>query len=105
MNNYVSRITQSINLILYIGDKVKESAGEPIDLPNDFAESIGAPSKESANRLLKELRDKGIVRMSQLARVLSGRTTHDGPTFVDVDLTLDGWKQYEEEKHRQLDRK
>ena len=77
---------------MYIGDKVKESGGEPIDLPNDFAESIGAPSEESANRLLKELRDKGIVKMSRPARVLSSRTTYDGPTFVDVALTLDGWE-------------
>ena len=103
MNNFVSPTAQAINLILYIGDKVKESVGNPIDRLDDFAESIGAPSKESANRLLKELRDKGIVRMSQLARVLGDETTHDGTTFVNVDLTLDGWNQYDAEKRRQLD--
>ena len=105
MNNFVSPTTQAINLVLYIGDKVKESAGEPIDLPNDFSESIGAPSEKSANKLLKELRDKDIVEMSKLARVFDGRTTHDGPTFVNVNLTLNGWKQYEVEKHRQLNGK
>ena len=102
MKNSVSRTAQATSLILYIGDKVRES-GKPIDRLNDFAKSIGAPSEESANKLLEELRSKGIVIRSKLARVLDRGTTNDGTTFVKVDLTLDGWEKYEAEKRGQLD--
>ena len=102
MKNSVSRTAQAINLILYIGDKVKES-GKPIDRLNDFAESIGAPSEESANKLLEELSGKGIVIRFKLARVLGHGATHDGTTFANVDLTLDGWERYDAEKRGQLD--
>lgn len=79
-----------MNLIRHIGDKVRES-GKPIDLYR-FAESIGAQSEELADGLLEELWDRGLVKMFEPAKTLS-----DGTTFLNVDLTIDGWNLYEEE--------
>lgn len=97
MNNFVSPSTQAINLVRYIGDRITES-GKPIDRLYKFAERIAAPSEELADGLLEELKDLGLVKMWNPAKTLS-----DGTTFMNVDLTLDGWERYDAGKRGQLD--
>ena len=97
MSSSVDQAGQAINLIRYIGDKVTES-GKPIVLYR-FAEKIGAPSEELADDLLEDLWDSGLVKMFEPAKTLS-----DGTTFLNVNLTMDGWNLYNEEGNEQFDR-
>ena len=96
MSNFVDQAEQVINLIRHIGDKIKES-DKPIGLYR-FAKNIGAPSEELADDLLEELWDGGLVKMFEPAKTLS-----DGTTFLNVNLTMDGWNMYNEAKREQSD--
>ena len=96
MSSFVNQAEQTINLIRYIGDKVTES-GKPIDLYR-FAKNIGAPSEELADDLLEELGNRDFVKMFEPAKTLN-----DGTTFLNVNLTMDGWKLYNEEESEQFD--
>lgn len=51
-----------------------------------------------ADGLLEELRDLGLVKMWNPSKTLS-----DGTTFMNVDLTLNGWERYDAGKRGQLD--
>ena len=97
MSNFTSPAVQAMNLIRYIGDQVSES-GEPIDQLSEVGESIGAPSEELANDLVEELHDIGLIRMGEPAE-----TMDSGTTFINVNLTLDGWERYEAEKRGEFD--
>ena len=91
MTEYISPPVQSMKLIRYIGDAVSRT-GHPIhDLP-DMSAEIGAQSAELAGGLLEELQESGLVKMEVPVKMLSGTL------YQDVDLSLDGWKQYYAEK-------
>ncbi len=84
MNGFVSPAVQAMNLIREIGDKVSQS-GEPI---RKF--SCGDKFSE---QLFDELVDSGIIKVANVVRALGGRTA-----LVGVNLTLEGWERYEQEK-------
>ena len=101
MNEFTSPAIQKMNLIRYIGDRVSES-GEPIPfflktIPKigapsaEFLEQIGAPSAEFLEQLVEELCERGIIKMTR-------PNAGDVYKFAGVNLTLDGWEQYEAEK-------
>lgn len=87
-----------MNLIRYIGDRVSES-GKPIDQigAKSICSIIGAPSEEFLDQLIEDMAESGIIRMADPMRLL------EGIFFLQVNLTMKGWKQYEAEKRGQLD--
>ena len=100
MANFTSPAIQKIRLIRHIGNKVAEY-GKPIDQlsPNEFSDSIGAPSIEFSEQLMEELTENKIIRMGNPARA------YEGVTYFDVNLTLEGWEQYEAERRGNVDGK
>lgn len=98
MTNFTSPAKQQMNLIRYIGDKVSES-GKPISQidANSLCREIGAPSDEFLDQLIEDMAENGIVKMRDPIRL------HRGTYFVQVNLTLTGWDQYEAESRGQLD--
>ena len=92
MNKFTSPAVQAMNLIRYIGDQVSES-GEPLQLSAaDLQSIIGAPSERFAEQLVEELYESAAIRMVEPSK------TFAGTIFLDVNLTLKGWEQYEAEK-------
>ena len=92
MSEFKSPAMQAANLIRYIGEKVLES-GKPLQFSGaDLQIIIGAPSARFAEHLVEELYESGSIRMVEPSR------TFAGTTFLDVNLTLKGWEQYEAEK-------
>lgn len=82
---------QATNIIRYIGDEVSRSGQRLEALPVEFHAVVGSPNRELACGLVSELIERGI---------LSGIDVSDmgGTDFIEVNLTLDGWDRYEEEK-------
>ena len=95
MTEHISPSVQAMNLIRYIGDEVLET-GRPIQQLSDISAEIGAQSAELAGGLLEELQERGLVKMGKPARTLSGTI------YLNVNLSLTGWDQYEAEKHGEL---
>ena len=83
MNDFVSPAIQAMNLIREIGDKVSQS-GEPI---GQFSRG-----DEFSVQLIEELADRGIVKFRDDSE------TFDDAAFIGVNLTLEGWERYEQEK-------
>ena len=85
MNDFVSPLLQAMNLIREIGDAVSES-GQPIpELSIDAAISV---------QIMDELVERGIVNIVSKVH----HSGSHGASFLVVNLTLDGWEKYEEEK-------
>ena len=86
-----SPTAQATNIVRFVGDHVSRS-GQPIpQLPVHFHATIGALSRESAVRLMREVEEQGIIK--------SGGTPAFGRTDPEViDLSLDGWELYEAQK-------
>ena len=83
MADFVSPAIQAMDLIRQIGDRVSQS-GEPIgQFPGGGEFSV---------QLINELVEHGLVKVANDVR------TFDGTTFMGVNLTLEGWEQYEQEK-------
>ena len=93
MSNFINPKIQAMNLVRYIGDQVSES-GEPImELPEDIGSIMGSPSEQFASHLVKELGRKGFISIGHTDTFMNGRTE-----FLIVNLTLEGWEQYEAER-------
>ena len=96
MSEFKSPAVQAMNLVRHIGDQVLES-GQPITL-SGIGDAIGSPSEEFADQLVEELYEAGIIRWGSTPIGSSGETK----TFLNVNLTLAGWQQYEAEKRGQF---
>ena len=91
----VTRSQQADNAIRYIGDRVLRD-GESLQIltePAWFAASIGAPNRRSADELMHELVNAGLLTWH--ARAASARAL--------ANLTLAGWERYEAMIHRSHD--
>ena len=97
MSEFTSPAVQAINLIRYIGDRVSES-GKPISRLHDISQEIDAPSEEFFMQLVRELYKNQTIQMSESTEYPSNLTP-----FAKVNLSLDGWKQYEAEKRGGFD--
>lgn len=86
----------AMNIIRYIGDRVLET-GRPLDQLSSVARVIGAPSDEIANGLIVELNDIGLIKFRHSIG------SFEGTSFLSVDLSLDGWEQYDAEKRGQFE--
>ncbi len=96
MTDYVTPVEQAVNLIRYIGDKVKESS-EFIHLqPTEICSIIGAQNSSFASRLIIELQKKGLIDISHHLPI------NGEHVFKKVTLSLDGWERYEAERRGQF---
>ena len=86
---------QACNIIRYIGDAILKS-GEPVaELPLEFRAVIGTINRETALRLIKELCERNTIKARD-------GTDLSRAHFRDINLTLDGWKEYESEKRGEI---
>ena len=90
MNDFVSPAIQAMNLIREIGDRVSES-GKPIG-------RFSVDDQISA-QLMEELIGRNIIRKTGNP-IISGDL---GVMYHRVNLTLDGWEQYESEKRGEFE--
>ena len=96
MSNTMNTKLLAMNLIRHIGDQVSET-GQPIEQLAGVAGMVGAPSEEISDSIVEELEDRGLIRIGNTTK------TFDGTLFLGVNLSLDGWEKYEEEKHGGFD--
>ena len=85
------------NLIRHIGDRISAS-GLPIADLSGFGQLIDAPSDEIADGLLEQLADREFVTVGNIEKLLGG-----GSIFMQVNLSLEGWEMYEDEKRGGFD--
>ena len=88
MTDFVSPATQAMNIIRKIGDTVSRT-GEPI---GQFP--VG---DEFSVQLIDELVKRGTVKVTNVTRAF------EGAVFFGVNLTLEGWEQYESEKRGEFE--
>ena len=91
---------RAANLIRYIGDQVSQT-GDSISVPPDHLHAIiGAPNREAVIRLMKELVARGILIADPLGTAvgMDPATRRTFPSFTNIDLSLEGWERYEDEK-------
>ena len=105
MADFTSPAVQAMNLIRYIGDEVVKS-GEPIpQFPGNIHEFIHAPTSAFARELIEELQNSHMINVSKVALVIKETERHlavDEHIFRGVNLTLQGWEKYEDEKRGQV---
>ena len=94
-----SPIEQANNLVRYVGDKVSKTGENIPILPDHIHAIIGAVRLKAAIDLAKELHIKGWLRLTpQGGAGCIGDDPHPVSFPTDINLTLDGWKQYMDEK-------
>jgi hypothetical protein len=83
---------QAINIIRFFGDRVAAS-GRPVQgVALQFPATVASPNRDSAMKIARELRDRGLLTALDCA-------TYQSPfEIMDVDLTLAGWAEYEKER-------
>lgn len=91
-----SPAVQAINALRYLGDLITETGERVKNIPQGFYTIIGAPNAEKSEELLLELEQKGFLKGKQ--RPAMG----PDPQLRNIDLTLDGWDKYEQEKRGKL---
>ena len=80
-----SPAVQATNIIRFIGDEVSRSGEAVGHLPVGFHAIIGARNRDEAIRLTEELVERKTLKT-------------DSSSLTNINLTLDGWEQYEAEK-------
>ena len=94
---------QATNIIRFIGDEVSrsgEAVGQP---PPGFQAIIGARNRDEAIRLTEELVESKILKADPRGTAVeSNPVGPPRPSFININLSLDGWKQYDAEKHGQF---
>ena len=90
---------QAANMVRHIGDVVSDTGSAMRQFPANFHAIVGARNREAAVRLAKELVDRNVLTADPLATAV--RSNKDGPPsreFTNINLSLDGWEQYEAER-------
>lgn len=83
---------QAINLIQFIGDNVSVD-GKPLPkMPRDIHAIVGAPNREFAMGLLRQLRDRAIIE------AVPASSLKAADEIIQIGLTLDGWSEYDAEQ-------
>ena len=97
-----SPAVQATNIVRFIGDEVSRS-GEAVDQPPPgFHAIIGARNRDEAIRLTEELVESKILKADPKGTAVESNPVGlPRPSFKNINLSLDGWKQYEAEKHGQ----
>ena len=99
-----SPAVQATNIVRFIGDKVSRSGEAVNQLPAYFYATIGALNREAAIRLTKELVERQILIADPLGTAvgIDPTTGRRFDSFSNINLSLDGWEQYESEKRGQF---
>lgn len=84
---------QAANIVRFIGDDVSTSGESIYQLPKAFHAIVGALNRNMAFGLLKELAERRILTIGSTSKTPSGNRE-----LCTINLTLDGWEQYEAEK-------
>ena len=95
-----SMAIQATNIVRFIGDEVSRS-GEAINqLPENFYAIIGSLNREAAFQLTKELVDRKTLIADPSGTAVGSHPVTGRPfsSFTNINLSLDGWEQYEAEK-------
>ena len=97
-----SPAVQATNIIRFIGDEVSRLGEAVGQLPPGFHAIIGARNRDEAIRLTEELVENKILKADPKGTAVeSNPVGPPRPSFKNINLSLDGWKQYEAEKHGQ----
>ena len=94
-----SRTIQAANLIRFLGDNVSRSGESVVEPPSNIHAITGAPNRESAIQLIGELEERRLLA-TEGESYFTGRPqgTMPPPEPANINLTLDGWEQYESQK-------
>jgi hypothetical protein len=82
---------QATNAIRFVGTLIDRTGTRIGSLPSEFFAIIGAPNPTFAGELLLELKARGLVDGHER------RATNVAPGLLNVGLTLEGWRVFEEE--------
>ena len=94
-----SPAVQATNIVRFIGDKVSRSGEAVGQLPPGFHAIIGARNRDEAIRLTEELVESKILKAAPKGTAVeSNPVGPPRPSFTNINLSLDGWEQYEAEK-------
>ena len=91
---------QAANLIRFIGDEVSRSGEDISVLPDYIHANIGALNRKATIQLANELDSRRILRLGYRGKLAIDGSGSSGPQAIN--LTLDGWEQYEAEKRGRL---
>ncbi len=95
MSEFVSPAVLAMNIIRLIGDQVSE-LGTAIPRFAGSAEVVSATDDKLVSELIEELEDRGLIKIGTTIKSLGGSL------FMNVNLTLDGWEQYEADQRGSL---
>lgn len=87
---------QATNAIRFVGEYVTKELAPIDDLSPSFQAVIGAANRRYAEKLVRELIDRGIF-----TGIPSGDMQHPD-AVIDVDLSLAGWEAFEAEKRGKI---
>ena len=94
INDFTSPAVLAMNIIRYIGDQVSKS-GSPIFQFTDIAHTCGGSNAAFMEQLFTELaEERNLIRVGRIQKGNIGCSN-----FYDVNLTLEGWEEYERQKH------
>ena len=83
---------QASNIIKLVGDHVRETGDDLVEMPGTLAAMVGAPSRNAALRIATELVNRGVLAGIETA-------SYDSPYDVQhLNLSLDGWAAYDAER-------
>ena len=91
---------RAANLIRYIGDQVSQTGASLPVAPDHLHAIIGGLNREATIRLTKELVERNTLIADPLGTAVGQDPATGRPIslFTNIDLSLDGWEQYEAEK-------
>lgn len=87
---------QAVKAVRILGDSISQMGDRLSDLPPDFYAAIGASNPNMAGDLAIELLEKGIIDG------ISVKSANMPSQLRNINLTLDGWHQYESEKRGEV---
>lgn len=83
---------QALNAIRFIGDEISRTGEVIASLPGEFFAIIGSSNPNMCGKLLFELRNKDLIEGIDV------QSTTSPPTLLNVNMTLAGWEEYENER-------
>lgn len=87
---------QAITTLRYLGDEIKRTGEKVKKLENWFFVLIGSPNPTLAGELLLELAALGQIDGIPL------KSLNNPPSMMHINLTLRGWKAYEDEQRGRI---
>lgn len=93
-----SPIEQANTLLRYIGDEVRRTGMRLGKLPHDIQAIVGAMNRPAAMQRVEQLRATGAVSCGAEHHTALTRNGQQFTEYGELDLTLDGWNLYEEQK-------